>query len=493
MLVGRKKLLFQLFLILLSVLFGFSCLAFVSHTFPWTQDTWRKNSQRALSFSVIPVRRKMNWQLYGDQELENVFFRNDFTDIRVEKHTFLKTVSHSFQEDLLNGIPLKCPIGGACSEDELLSKKYERFLKTLEVYASYHNTLGKYRTKRTLVWWCSMQEFCGGLGDRIQGITYALLLAMLSRRRLLIVWETDLEDGFLHPHMINWKDKMISNLLNKHAKGLIGSVDFIDPYRFSFQSIIGESGKLEIDASEDDMAYYLRIIGSNETNVIVSTNLEPSSLLDGERNGNNPRWLVDGLQWHGLSHLSNGELDDVMGLVFRYLFKLDDAVLEEMSAAAEVLGLNHSPYVSVHVRTGFAGMPAYEELIHHPKLQQNDSDWKLALHSAVKASDELPGMNMTYIFLATDSKLVKEMALSKYGMRIRTLRNVLVHMDRLQKEPHSLSAKEKEGLMVMLVEFFLLAQGEVLVRGESMFSRIAGLLCGLHGRSMIMKKIDNCS
>lgn len=501
MVVGkRKRLIVHLLLVMLSVLLGFCCLAVLSYTFPLPQETWTKHSQRVFPLSMslqmsMGGRRKVDWQLYGDGELEDIFPWNDLSDIHDQQHAFLDTVSRSFQRDLLSGIPLRCPVGGGSLEDNLLPKKYERFLKTLESYASYHNAMGKSSSsRRTLVWWCSSFELCGGLGDRIRGITYSLLLAMLSRRRLLIVWGANSGGAFLHPHMINWKDKTINNLLTKWVRNdVVGSDDFINPYIFTFRAILGESSKPDVDAPKDDLEYYIRIIGSNETNVILSTNLDPSSLLDKERNGNDPEWLVDGLQWHGLSHLSPSDLDDVMGIVFRFLFKLDNEVLNELSTAAEVLGLTHSPYVAVHVRTGFAGMQPYEELIHHPKLQQNDSYWEVALQCAVRAADELQGKNMTYIFLATDSKLVKQMALSKYGMRVRTLNNVLLHVDKLEKDPHTLSAEEQEGLMVVWVEFLLLAQGKMLVMGESGFPLAAGLLCGLHDRSRTVRKIDSCS
>ena len=60
----------------------------------------------------------------------------------------------------------------------------------------------------------------------------------------------------------------------------------------------------------------MRIIGDSEiNNVVLSTDLRLSSLLDRERNGNNPDWLVDGLQQHGLSHLSPVELDEIIGVV----------------------------------------------------------------------------------------------------------------------------------------------------------------------------------
>ena len=166
-------------------------------------------------------------------------------------------------------------------------------------------------------------------------------------------------------------------------------------------------------------------------------------------------------------------------------------MLKEMCAAMQVLGLGSSPYVALHVRTGFAGMP-YEEQVNHPKLVKDESNWILALHCAVKMADNLSGNNLTNIFLATDSTLVKKMASKGYGTRVRTLNNHLLHVDKMVKIPHPLSAEEKEGKMVIWVEFLLLAQGKISVWGKSGFSWAAGLLCGLWTGSKNVINMDSC-
>ena len=418
----------------------------------------------------------VDWQLYGHEKLKHKINSHDITNVKGGKHVLLHNASHSFKEDLLSGIPLECPFGEDDSEIMLIPKTYERFLISLKKYATDHAAMRKSYPRRTLVWQCSVHQVCGGLGDRLMGITYSLLLAIFSRRNLVIVWGDKSEGSFLYPHMINWKDE---------------TVDIDEPYFFRFFGTLIES-KLTTDASKEELEYYMKVIGDSEiNNVVLSTNLQSSSLLDQERNGNNPDWLVDGLQQHGLSHLSPVELDEVMGVVIRYLFKLDDDLLMQMFAAMQVLGLGPSPYVALHVRTGFADMP-YEEQLNHPKLVKNESNWIMALHCAVKMADNLSGNNLT-VFLATDSTLVKEIASSRYGTRVRTLNNHLIHVDKMVKTPHPLSAEEKEGQVVVWVEFLLLAQGKMSVRGESGFPWAAGLLCGLWTGSKNVINMDSCS
>ena len=125
--------------------------------------------------------------------------------------------------------------------------------------------------------------------------------------------------------------------------------------------------------------------------------------------------------------------------------------------------------------------------------KQTLCDWKLALHCAVKMADNLSGNNLTNVFLATDSTLVKEMALREYGNRVRTLNNHILHVDKMFKVPHPLSAEEKEGKMVVWIEFLFLAQGKISMWGKSGFPWTAGLLCRLRTGSKNVTHTDSCS
>ncbi len=502
---GRKRIFVLFLLSLLSAILGFFFFALVSKAFYIPPEPYRLHTQRVLPepaqyHKLKLAKRRVVWQLYGDRTLDDVHPWRDYGRIFPRPVQFYDTVSRGFQKSMLNGIPLRCnslPLMRipAKSGSPLLPKKYERFLKTLEEYRTFHHTLTRDPTpQKTLVWWCSSYEYCGGLGERLQGITYSLILAMITRRRFLIVWgDSNSESAFLHPHLIDWRNKSITDsLISRVRKDVVGSDDFVSPFLITYNTVM-EYGRESLDIHQDDLESYLSVIESNETNIILSTNFDPSSLLNKDRNGNDPEWLLTGMQWHGLSDLSMDELNDIVGITFRYLFKFDKLVYRELAAAARVMKLTRTPYIAVHVRTGFADTPPYEELMHHPKLLQNDSEWREALQCAVNVANRYPGKNNTFIYLSTDSKLVKQIALGKYGMRIRTLNNVLLHVDRLDKDPHPVWADETEGLISVWVEFLLLARGRMLVRGESTYSRIAGLLCGMYKESRNVKHFRNCS
>ena len=263
---------------------------------------------------------------------------------------------------------------------------------------------------------------------------------------------------------------------------------FSDASMFSFHVNMDDSGKVTNDVSHNDMAYYQRVIASNASHVIISTNLEPSSLLNPKRNGDQ-EWIRAGLKWSGLLHLSPAELDAVVGIAFRYLFTIDDKVFIAVMTEKVNLGLTFSPYTALHLRTGFAGSVQFEELMRHPKLVHNMTKWRSALQCAQETADQYVARDSP-IFLASDSDIVKDIAISEYD-RIRTLRNELVHVDKLGKEPHVPEPTEENGLLSVWVDFLLLAQAKVLVRGESGYSWTAGLLCGLNVNRMV--SIEHCN
>lgn len=470
----------------LAALLGFTCLA-IFH-YPTDADTtWQQRDHSvSLSLATLSQSQHVKWKLQGgnvESSQEQAIIKED---LRINFQPLLDVVPHSFQRQLLSGLPYLWSHPGP---EGLFRQSYARLLRLLLDYAHYHHNIQSDPSARTLTWQCTTHEYCGGLGDRLRGVTYALLLAVFSRRRLVVFWEGP-EGAFLKPHMINWMDKTLYNLLRRGEDPSYDSPQNLSPFTFSFHVVLDRSGRVRNDITAEDMQYYQRVIGSNQTHVVISTNLEPSSLLDGERSGDQ-EWIRAGLQWSGLSHLSPTQLDDIMGVAFRYLFRLKTELWEEVELAREVLGLaSPTPYTALHVRTGFAGMSHHVELVRHPKLEHNITVWQSSLKCAFQTADRRLG-NGSVLFLATDSYLVKDMAVALYGARVRTLRNYLLHVDKLEKESSlELGASEREGVWVVWVEFLLLAQAEVLVRADSGYSVVAGLVAGMDGNRTVHS--SNC-
>ena len=490
----QRVALIRVILVSLSVLLGFTLLSLLSvrsDTFSeHVEKGWYRSREdpiaedndvltAALSPVVKEIHRRpgmVQWKLYGVPG-EPGYTPTAFQEDAGEPQPLLDSIPASFQDQMMSGLQLTCHPG----KEGIFKEKYSRFLYTLQHYVDHHHAMKNATpSSRTLTWHCPIGRYCGGLGDRIRGVIYTLLLAMFSRRRLVVYWDDQPEGAYFTPHMIDWRDMLVYEFLRNDAADKHKLPDsFEPPSMFSFKVVLN-NGKVVNDVSKADMSYYQRTIASNKTNVMISTNLEPRSLLDPGRNGNQD-WIRSGLEWCGLSHLSPSELDDVVGIAFRYLFRLKDGLLDEVEVARETLGLT-GPYTALHLRTGFAGMSHHEELYRHPKLQQNVSQWHSIMDCAAKTANRQLG-NSSLVYLATDSNLVKKMAAVRYPDRFRTLQNSLVHVDKLgTKKGWKLGeSDEREGVIVVWVELLLLAQAKVLVSGESGFSWTAGLVCGMHG------------
>ena len=447
----------------------------------------------------------------------------------------IKSVSRDFQHKLESSWPLDCRHGN--HEEGLFLKKYERFFKALQDYVDFHRSTSptnfvssaEGEKARVLVWQCSVLDFCGGLADRMKGVTYALLLSMFSRRRLIINWD----DTYVEPNLIDWRDDVVYGILKGVDKYVVGNVssdsdqkpvpdssqhsndqdvdrlnegmsieieadyareEIYDklgklseyPYLFRMFSVLGGTG---IENSESDIISILSTIGGPSQYVILSANLEPHTLKDSYKNGNQ-EWIKDGLKWVGLDHLSMDDVDNTVGIVLRYLFRLKSSLLVEVANAGHALALSGQLYTSLHIRTGFAGSAHLHETVKHPKLIRNKHSWESRLKCVVKKANSLLGPTSP-ILLATDSRIVKHMAVSKYGGRFRTLDNSLSHIDKMDKIPHTLEGSELEGVVFTWVDMLLLAESHVQVGGTSGYAWAASLLCSLPSHRRINAKTCN--
>ena len=447
--------------------------AIISSTKP-TLDFNRKEKTNLNIIKPQSYSSHIKWKVYGENLMitqsryhkEVAIARNTSLD---EPWNFLDNAPKDLQRKMLFGTP------PTCHPDKriIYPKKYEKFLNLLSQYAHSHEAMSKNPdSSRTLVWYCQADIGCGGLSDKLRGMSFALLLAVFSRRRLLLDWKSALESVHFEPNIINWMDSHILSHLHSSQGRNVTTMFIYTLSTYPYMSI-----------SEQEWPNQLDILGGNQRLIVLKTNLEVFVLTTGIKKKQN-HWLIKGLKKAGLFHLSDYELNDILGLCFRYLLKLKNELLQDLFISKQLLKLRGHNYVGVHIRTGFVGVQhagAYEES--HPKLTKGKKNWKAALDCAVSMADKHLG-NKSLIFLATDSLVVKDMAMKMFGKRFRTFNNYLLHVGivNINKKP---SKQEKEGALYSLVDFFLLAQSYILVRGASGYPWIAGLLCNLPNERLI--------
>ena len=444
---------------------------------PGSVTTSTSNSKPSKITPGTPAAKlSVSWKMYGMAKFSDKELNHDVTGIpsgqdktmspdACKKHSkkLLDNVPADLQEKMLNGLPLTCYPG----KEGMFPKKYEKLLKVLSKYADLHRSLSKKpREVRTLVWQCHKSQHCGGFSDRMKGISLAMLLAVASNRRLVLDWEMVYERVYLKPNVINWNDDFLSDVLGpqKHHKKV--------PHMVKFTLYETGHSPPYMRMSKKQWNNYLKIITGNEHVVVMLTNMEVS-LLNMSRT--KQKWLEDYFVSAGLSQLSDHDLDDILGIVFRYLFQLDNKLLVEHASAKRTLRLTNKPYVGIHLRTGFIGVKQVSDYSpNHPKFMRQNK-WKEALNCAVRTADKFLG-NKSLLFLATDSNLAKEMAIDAYGARFRTLDNYLVHVDQINTNPSK--GQSIEGSLYTLIDLLFLAESYVQVRGVSGYAWVAGLICG---------------
>ncbi len=397
-------------------------------------------------------------------------------------------VSRAFLAELLSH-PLACSPG----REGLLQAKYGGLLQALERYAAFHKRAKGEEDGRKLVWLCDVYHYCGGMADRLKGIAYALLLAMFSNRVLQISWGDSVsgESAYLQPNVIDWilpvevYEELYIEEVFMYVDGVSPEViadevlQYHNPIYLYFIHLgsVLDNG-LGVDVSYEQLKESLRLIESEVPVMLaLGTNMEPSSLLSRNKTADQP-WIASGMEDAGLADLSPEDIDGIVGIIFRYLFRFSEDLMAEVAVAQQVLGLGSLTYTGVHVRTGFAGTTS-QESVDHPKLIRYPWQWDRVLQCAAITADEHVDEN-SLIFLATDSPLVKHMALSAHGSRLRTLDNSVLHLDRLGKIPHDQFANETEGTLSVFVELILLAQAHVQVCSPgSGYTLVSTQLCSL--------------
>ena len=110
---------------------------------------------------------------------------------------------------MLAGSPLSCYPGN----EGIFPNKYGKLLNVFFAYAQLHHAMSTNSSHaRTLVWQCRVHTVCGGLADRLKGMTLAILLAMFSQRKLVLDFEECAERAYITTNMINWADNHLFNI-----------------------------------------------------------------------------------------------------------------------------------------------------------------------------------------------------------------------------------------------------------------------------------------
>ncbi len=126
-------------------------------------------------------------------------FQVNKTKKDASRKEYFMSIDPDFRKNISHSVPIHCYSG----EYGLFPKKYRKFIDLLIEYSHFHNDQTTATTK-VLVWQCSRRGTCGGFGDRMRAISMSLALAIFTRRKLYLKWETDNTLQYLQPIVIDW-------------------------------------------------------------------------------------------------------------------------------------------------------------------------------------------------------------------------------------------------------------------------------------------------
>lgn len=349
--------------------------------------------------------------------------------------------------DQLESLPILCTSHSA-DQQISMSNKFGRFLKGLSKYASFH--AANRQDGKKLIWFCG-EELCGGIGDRLRGLTFTLLLAMASQRVLLFDWQDSRRyppNTFLEPNVIDWQ--------------ILNTKEPTEKCKFKIMSA-SNSGGLRSQLTNEKLKSIYQLIAENTTSVFLKSNMFPSSLVFGELE-KTVDWIRNSIKSLGLNILGKLEVNKLVGITFRYLFKFSNEIVLKIEEARRFVNLNVLAYVGVHVRTGFKDT-LKDGFATSDQIEKNTID----------CANETMINQSTIMFLVTDSNGTKNTLVKRYCSGVRTLRNTLIHMDR-SKEVSS-DERFKNGEVSMWIDLVLLAEAQTVVMPRSGFSFLATTLC----------------
>ena len=364
----------------------------------------------------------------------------------------------------------------------------------------HHHQLQKLKSGdssiRTLTWSCRDPVECCGIGDQLYIIQQALVYAVISNRVLSLHWNpTSYETmKYLKPHKIDWTYFNRSQGMkdfhsrDQYKMGMSRTAEYYEPF---YEQLMGED-RVHLTVNHELQVPFIRGIRMAAESVAL--------------NGTLAQFGITTLL---IQNSTRMPLEVFSGELLRYLFLFDSRVVEKVDNIQRQLGLLNKPYLAVHIRTGFLGMEQDEgkRRFNSRKAFRNSTDWEKTIACSIRRANHLYGPENP-IYLATDSNLVKKLALSKYGgRRVKmvnlTLQHAALTTPKLRgtdkpstKFPEVTGSDEfnttdvlrvssVDGYMATWVDFLLMARAGALVHSISGFSVTAGQFCSMHNQYLL--------
>lgn len=345
--------------------------------------------------------------------------------------------------------------------------------KWQEKYKKLHQDILESRVKpRYLVFNCGGIGYgCGGYGNRINGITSLLYLAVLTKRALLIDWKSNISiTDYFSPKNIKWdfSEAKLRGLKSRHhfwGRGFHKNVP-AEALRqgYKFDELSKWLLKTDLEHYFDHEVEYI------STQWYFATVMRRSKFL-----GKTAKEIVPKRRGHRYS---------LIGCAFDFLFQQTPRFKNLLNKARKSLHWKSGiPRIGIHFRAG--DVPAFRK-------KKSKTSIYSALEKIFRCAKKLeklfkkinPSLDTSSIkwFLAADTKEVKYYGKKKYPNKVKYLDIKIEHI--------SITDPSRLGIEGVLLDNVLLAECDILIMSDSSFSR-AALGMGFH--SLIVNALgENC-
>ena len=353
---------------------------------------------------------------------------------------------YEFEDPLRELIELVSPKDPSCRPGNFTSDPYSQldnstFTSLAKLLLSYRQQHirwrkllleGKVKKIRTLTWYCD--SGCAGLGDRVRGIGFSLMLAIISNRLFLIQWrqpfEVERQNNIFVPAAIDWNlDQALADTLSKL------STEFVRlPSRSSREERVRRIEEYIISTEYR----HVRIRTNIHFNNIV--NLRLSQIFDNR--------IPEKQRFQIIVNVANGrEIPrSIQGVLVRYLLKFSPPVLEKADELfKEIYMSDTQQYVVANIRSGFLG--TFNERTR--KMAVTPRRWEAIVDPAVKKNKQL-GTNAP-ILLCTDSDKVKSWAGEQYNGTVVSIPRKPIHVGKIFKNVDDKSNAEIETVAEVVI------------------------------------------
>ena len=317
-------------------------------------------------------------------------------------------------------------------------------------YADFHASVlsGKQKGKY-LIYDCTIHksEICGGYGNRVQSITILLILAMLTKRVLIIQVTNPIDiNEHLLPNAIQWNYTVPRELNSQFMK-----------VEYSIPSTITKLENALIKPNQSDVIrvqtylgpfYYIQTLSESMINKMIKTfNLK-----------------------------THYDIVLLYGCTFNYLFKYQPIVHQNIESLQKKHSLEDGKFVTLHIRSHFHDN-------HHPIFNplRLKFPFKPMFECAVIAAKGLSyklNVSKVPIFLATDDQEVIGFAKKYYKDEDIIFSNAPnFHIDRTKYGGVHARKQYDDGMIGILSDIEIGSRAAVLIRsGDSSFSEEMGAI-----------------